>query len=122
MSLIVPLLGLLILAGSIVMVVAPSSFRKCVGAFVKKKWLPFAALFRLVVGVLFVIVADETRFPIFILVFGILMIAAGLSIPLIGFARIERFAEWWLHRSNVFLRLFSMVSAFFGAFLFWSGV
>jgi hypothetical protein len=54
--------------------------------------MAFASQFR---GILF-IVARVPRMPAFNQAFGVLLIAAGLSIPFLGEQRVGRMVEWWL--------------------------
>ncbi len=122
MSLIVPIVGVLILGKSLFVVVSPGLMRRLFSGMVNKTLLGCAAVFRIVVGVLFLIVSGDTRFPVFIFVMGVLLIVAGASIPFTGMERIERIVRWWMGRSDGFLRSWALVAAFLGVALIRAGV
>jgi len=90
--------------------------------FLTKKWLPFVTMIRILLGILFLLAASETRAHSFVLALGILFILAGVVIPLLGTARIERLAHWWLGRSDGILRLWALFPVAFGAAVLWSGL
>jgi hypothetical protein len=75
---------------------------------------------RVLVGVIFVLAAAETRFPTFIWVLGIVTILAGLALPIIGAERIQWMGRWGLRRSDSMVRLWGAVAGAFGAFVAWA--
>ena len=121
MSLIVPFLGLLIVAMGLAVVVNPAFLRRLMKGLVRSHWIYAGAALRIVIGALFMLVAEETRFPTFILSFGVLLIVAGISKPLVGLERIARLISWSANRSNGFLRLWAIVALLLGAALIWAG-
>jgi len=64
---------------------------------------------------------SETRSPLFVRMVGVLFILAGLGVPLMGAARIQRLVSWWLERSDATLRLWALFAIAFGAAILWSG-
>ena len=69
-----------------------------------------------------VIAAPATRIPGFVLGFGVLLIAAGVSIPLLGEERVDQMAEWWLRQSDPTLRVWGMLAAVLGVVVAWAGI
>lgn len=111
---VVMVVGFLILIIGLAVLVAPSVLKKTLKIFLEKKWLPAASIIRIVIGVLFLFAAPETKAPQFIFVLGIIFILAGIILPFIGAKRIERFAEWWLKSSDLIIRLWAILAIIFG--------
>lgn len=111
---VVMVVGFLILIIGLAVLVVPSVLKKTLKIFLEKKWLPAASIIRIVIGVLFLFAAPETKAPQFIFVLGIIFIFAGIIIPFIGAKRIERFGEWWLKSSDLILRLWAVLVIIFG--------
>jgi hypothetical protein len=73
------------------------------------------------VGGILVVAAPATRLPAFVRGLGVLLIAAGVSIPLLGEARVDRMAAWWLRQTDGMLRAWGALAAILGAVVAWSG-
>jgi hypothetical protein len=122
MSAVVVIVGLLILGIGIVILISPVKLKRILHIFLQRQWWYFVTVIRILMGILFVMAASETRAPSFVGAVGIMFILAGVAIPLVGFARIERLAHWWLQRSAGILRLWALVAAAFGAVVLWCGL
>jgi hypothetical protein len=53
---------------------------------------------------------------------GILFIAAGVGIPFIGSARIDRLATWWLAKPDRVLRVWAVAAGALGGVFVWCGL
>ncbi len=84
-----------------------------------RKWLIAATLSRIVFGILFLIDAKATRYPAVTTATGIILLSAGILIPIIGSNLIERWADYWLAKSNLLIRFFALVMICIGAFFIW---
>ena len=73
-------------------------------------------------GIICVLGANQTRWPTFILVVGIVLIVAGVLLPFIGMERIERFANFWLQLPDGVIRVWAVMAMAFGAVLVWAAV
>lgn len=78
--------------------------------------LPFSIV-RIGIGVAFVLAAPSTRLPLFVWALGLLFILAGVSLPLRRPERIERWATWWMEKSDSRVRAWSLVAIMLGALL-----
>jgi uncharacterized protein YjeT (DUF2065 family) len=121
MAVIVLIVGLIVLGMGILVLISPASLKRMLHIFVAKQWWYFVTGIRILVGILFILVASETRSPLFVRTVGVLFILAGLVVPLMGAARIQRLVSWWLERSDATLRLWALFSIVFGAAILWSG-
>jgi hypothetical protein len=84
--------------------------------------LAAAAGLRVLLGVLLLLVAADSRLPVALLAIGAFSILAGLLIPVLGFERIGRMVRWWLAQPAGFVRAWAAAALAFGAFLVWAVV
>lgn len=122
MSIIVLALGILVVAGSVVMIVAPGVLKRILAVFLEKNWIKFAGIVRIVIGVLFLFAAADTRFPTYIMVTGVIIILAGLALALMGTARTKAFTGWWLAQPNGVMRLVALCGIVFGGSCIWAAI
>jgi hypothetical protein len=118
----VGIVGLFIVAMGLSAVLSPDWMRRMLDRVLEKSWLAGAAIFRLVVGVLFILAASSTWAPTFIMVLGVFFVVAGLSVPLAGRARIESMARWWLGKKDFVLRGWGLLALVLGAFIARAGL
>jgi len=74
------------------------------------RWLYSVSGIRVLVGSILVVAASSTGFPGFVRAFGVTLIVAGISIPLLGEERVDRMAEWWLRQLDWMLRAWRLSS------------
>jgi len=82
MAAIVLIVGLIVLGMGILVLISPASLKRMLHIFVAKQWWYFVTGVRILVGILFILVASETRSPLFVRTVGVLFILAGLVVPL----------------------------------------
>lgn len=121
MTWIVALVGLLILAGGLLMLTVPNAIRGSLQMFIDRRLMPVASLVRVVIGIFFVLAAPSTRLPIFVWAIGLLAIVVGVSMPIVGFRKVEGWATWWLKKSDSVIRRWSLLAILLGALLAWAG-
>jgi hypothetical protein len=76
-----------------------------------------AVVVRLVLGLLFLWLADELRYPVVMRILGGLSIAAAIGILLMGREWLDRMIDWWMARGDGVLRIGMLFAMLFGAFL-----
>jgi hypothetical protein len=101
---IVVAIGVLIGAMSLVVLVAPRQVGGVLFPRLTVGTLRWATAFRLVVGALFVIAAPSTKAPIVFTVLGVIVILAGVALPVLGIDRVRRIAGWAMERPAWVLR------------------
>lgn len=75
------------------------------------------AALRVVVGLLLVLVARDSRTPTLLRVLGTIIVLAGLSLPILGVDRTRGMLDWETAQGGGLLRLAGVVIVGFGAFL-----
>lgn len=120
MSILLLVLGGVLLALGLAALVEPRFLRAALERFLARDALYVASGVRVLAGLVLIVGAHTTRAPIFVALFGLGLASAGMTIPLMGEERIERFSVWWLTRSNASLRLWGLVTGALGAGVIWS--
>ena len=122
MSLVVGLVGLCILLVSVAVLVHPSRLRVWLAVFLSREWIGIASLARVVVGIVFIVAAPDTRTPTFVVALGIAFILAGIAMPLIGVFKTIEQGRWWMNRSDGTLRGWALMAGALGAAIVWAAV
>lgn len=89
---------------------------------VENAWKSPSALYlaigvRLVLGVVLIAAAPESRFPQAIHLLGIVALAAAAAGALLGRRRLTAWVEWWAKQSAGFVRGWCVFALAFGGFL-----
>ena len=122
MSVVVLIFGLFMLGMGTAILMSPERLKKGLRIFLDKQRFWLATGIRIVVGILFLMAASDTRAPSFITAMGILFLLAGVAIPFIGRARIDRLANWWLERPDWVLRVWAVTAGALGGVFVWCGL
>ena len=101
MSNLVALIGFLILGVGIAVVISPAILRKLIHQAIEYRWIYWVSGLRVLMGGILVVAASNTRMPGFITGLGVLLVAAGVSLPLLGEERVDWMASWWLRQSDM---------------------
>jgi hypothetical protein len=75
---------------------------------------------RVVLGALLLETAAAARFPQVFQIFGVISLAFGLIGPIIGFARLQKFVQWWARRPLGLVRIWSLLAFGWGLFLIYA--
>lgn len=123
MELIVILFGVLILCSGVVLMVTPS----VVFGFMERRddsaWLyAFAIVVRVLLGLLLIVLADNSRFPLVMVVLGWLFLAAAVFLQALGLKRFTRFMRWLMPKVKPWARWVGPFAVVFGAFLVYAFV
>jgi len=121
MALIVALAGLIILGIGLTILVWPACMRWAIRAVVTRRMLPVLSIIRIGFGIVFVLAAPSMRLPVFVWAFGLLLILAGVSLPILGIERLRMWSDEWLKKPDGVIRVWSVLAALLGALLIWAG-
>ena len=102
-------IGIVIVLLGLLYLIKPSVLQALMRFFKKGRRIYFAALLRFVLAVIFLLGARESGVPIVIIVFGIIFLASGLTIFLMGAKRINRILEWYLGQPTAILRVIALI-------------
>ncbi len=122
MSIFVLVIGTVILLFGLAFLIAPSIIKHWFNRIPVWNLFYTPSILRIIIGVLFLLAAKDTRLPRFVTAMGVFSILAGLTIPILGRERIKAFARWGVERSNTVLRLWALVASVIGIVLVWAGL
>ena len=110
MTIIIAIFGLLIAALSAWGLFSPKRMiDKMLTYWHKPSGIYLAIGFRVVLGVLFILAAPDTRWPIVYQVLGWLMLIAAVFIVIMGKERLTRFIMWWVEMPPVAVRTWLVI-------------
>jgi len=122
MVILIALIGVFLIFVGLVVLIVPRAMTQTLKVFLDRRWVPAASIIRIVLGLVLIFGADDTRLPTFVLGFGVLVLIAGIAIPFIGFERIQRLVHFWLRQTDSVLRLWSLGALGLGGVLVWAAV
>ena len=122
MKLLVLIAAVLIISLGISIIIHPEMLKEMLHRFLQKRWLWPVSIGRMVMGILFIMSANSTSMPLFVGIFGIALVIAGFSIPLLGSHRVESMASWWMAQKDYMIRMFGFVALLMGISLALSSI
>ena len=118
---IVIVFGAAITAACVGGIVSPSDMIGAVRKVFDKSWgLPVAIGVRLFLGVVFILVAPETIYPMFFKVVGVIFIVAAAVLPLVGKERLRKLMAWAEGWPVLGIRVWLLFGAALGAFVIYA--
>ena len=122
MNFFVIVVAVLIITLGISVLIHPRMLKEALHGMLKRKWLWPVSIARVVLGAIFMYISNTTNYPIFVGIFGLSLVLAGISIPLMGTHRIESMASWWINQKDYMLRLWGFAALLLGITLALSGL
>jgi hypothetical protein len=118
MLVIVAAVGALVCLGCIVGIVSPAALLGVVRSVMNKPGLVYLAIgVRLGLGVILILAAPASLFPLVFRIIGVVAIIAALGLLVMGRARITRLVEWFAGMPERSVRAWLVFGVAFGAFL-----
>lgn len=119
----VAIFGCFIIALGVIALTAPAALVR----FVERFWATPAGMywaigFRLALGVLLILAAPESRFPRGMQIFGMVVLAAAIAIPILGYVRLSQYAQWWAEQPKWVVQSMGLLAALLGVLLVWASV
>jgi hypothetical protein len=117
------LLGLLITVMGAVLMLSPARLTQFMLGHSGDPWFHIlAAAVRIVLGVILILYADETRFSTALTVLGWIALLAGVTIALTPPSRFQKMVAWAFDRFGRYLRIAALGAVVFGLFLVYAVV
>lgn len=114
------IIGILIFCMGIAIAVKPAVARKMMAFWLKGNNLYMGAAIRLLLGALLLVSVSAAQSPGIMLILGILAILGGITIIVLGPARIRPILDRYIGKPDSFLRLLALAILAFGALLVYS--
>jgi uncharacterized protein YjeT (DUF2065 family) len=107
-------LGIIISLMGLVYLLRPDIIKKLMNFFKKDKRIYLSGVLRLALAVVFLVAARECRYPWIIFACGIIFLAGGLLIFLLGPERIRKILDWYQEQSTLIFRVIAIIVLIFG--------
>ena len=115
--------GVLIAAMGAALMLSPGPLMRMVAdRFQTRTGLYAAALLRVAAGVLLVLASPESRSPAYLWYFGVVVIFAGLALPLMGLERFRGLVRWAVELDVSLLRASGFVAVALGLSFVWAAL
>jgi hypothetical protein len=110
------LVGLLLIMQGLGGIVVPDIFVSVVRFFQTPSIVYVAAALRIAIGIVLLCAVTESRLPIFLGVFGVLIVIGGALTPFVGVRFAHVILALWASRGPGLVRVFAAVSLMLGLF------
>jgi uncharacterized protein YjeT (DUF2065 family) len=110
-------LGMIISLMGIVYLLRTDIIKKLMSFFKKGKRIYLPGILRLALAVVFLVAARECRYPWIIFASGIIFMAGGLLIFLLGPEKIRRMLDWYQKQSTLIFRVIALIVLVFGVII-----
>ncbi len=110
-------LSVLLSAFGLLGIISPEQLAAFARLFLTPGGLWLAAAIRVVLGVVFVLAAPQSRLPWTVRAVGTVSILGGVITPVLGIDRHRQILDWWMGRGAGFMRSWSMVALVIGVIL-----
>jgi len=113
-SILALLVGILLIIQGLLGIVAPQLFVDVIRVFQEEPMIYVAAALRLAIGVVLICAASGSRIPMFLRVFGSIIVIGGLLTPFVGAQFAHMILALWSTRGIGLVRIFAVVSLALG--------
>ncbi|MHC4325943.1 MAG: hypothetical protein ACYSUX_16860 [Planctomycetota bacterium] len=113
-------LGILFVLMGIAYLLRPDIIKKLMGFFKKGKRIYFAGVIRFALAVVFFLAARECRYFWIIFGSGIIFLAGGLLVFMLGPEKIRRILDWYEQQPAFIFRVIALIVLAFGAIIIFS--
>ncbi len=113
-------LGILFVLMGIAYLLRPDIIKSLMGFFKKGKRIYFAGLIRFALAIVFFVAARECRYFWIILASGVIFLAGGLLIFMLGPEKIRRILDWYEEQPALIFRVIALIVLVFGAIVIFS--
>ena len=113
-SLLALVVGVLLIMQGLLGIFAPNVFVSVVRLFQSPPVIYFAAALRIAIGIVLLYAATGSRFPMFLRIFGVLVLIGGLLTPFVGVQCAQTILALWSSQGSGLVRLFAAVSLALG--------
>lgn len=120
MLILVKLFGIVLVALGVIFLINPEVIKKYAAFWTKGKRIYMGGILSLLIGIIFLLVASQTRLTWFVALFGILALIKGILLFVLGPAKIIAMINWWQARPPLVLRLYAFLVLALGVLLIYS--
>jgi len=117
----VPIIGILIIIEAVAILLKPQLAYKLIDFLARGKRLYLRAPVRLILAVILLLCASQSKLPAVITILGILFLIAGIAEITISLDRQKKILAWWRRKPPAFLRIAAIIILLLGVALIYAG-
>lgn len=122
MDYLVACLGLVLIAIALSLTARADLMQRVLHRFLEHDWLALVSFLRVLFGGIMIIFSSHMAHPSLIFWLGVIVLTAGMLIPMLGKERIDALARWWMGLPETVARIWGVVAALIGALMVWGAV
>jgi hypothetical protein len=120
MLILVRLIGIFVVGAGVIFLLSPKTMRQFMAFCGKGRELYIAGILRILIGVIFLLAASQSRIAWVIVTLGILALIGGVTFFILGLERVKTMLSWWHVRSLLVLRILALLAIAVGALILYS--
>ena len=122
MQAIIWILGAVIISEGVAFLIKPDLLKKLLALFAHGHMIYIPAVFRLILGPIFLIYAMSCKIPWIIITFGIFMLIGSAILFLMNTKKIKSILQWWIQQPAWAIRSIAVITLILGAIMVVSGL
>ena len=103
-------------------IIHPSFLANMLRKLLTMNWVWPVSILRVIIGIIFVLSAEECQSPVFVELMGYFVIFAGIAVPILGVKRLEPLIDWFLNLKEFIMRIWGFVAVLFGIMVALAGM
>lgn len=117
------IIGAIIAIWGITVLFKPDWMKHLMATFEKRKFLIyFTAGIKIIIGVVFLILATKCKWPWVIIILGIMTAGGSIIFCMLPYDKIKAFMTWWENRPIWLYRVWAVLATLLGGFIMYAGV
>jgi hypothetical protein len=117
MQTVIQVIGIFVFLAGILFLVKPAVIKQLIVFLQKGYRIYFVGMLRIALAIVFLLGARQCDMTRVIVVLAILFLLSGLSIFMLGSAKIRRILEWYLRQPLFFLRVLALIPLILGGLI-----
>ncbi len=117
MTILIILIGAIMVFAGGLFLFNPNRMRQFLAYCSQGKRIYFIGVLRLTIGIILLLAASQCRFSLFVAILGILAIISAVIVFSMKLDTAKDFLKWWSVRSNLVLRVLSLIAIAIGVLL-----
>ena len=122
MQALIALIGIFIMLEGVLFIARPDMLKKTLSFFIEGKRLYAGGVIRLILAVLFLIIANRCAHSWLIIIFGIIFLLGAIFIFSMELHRLKKMLRWWLGQKAYVIRLVGIAAMLIGLLIVYGAI
>ncbi len=122
MQALIALIGIFIMLEGVLFIARPDMLKKTLSFFIEGQRLYAGGVIRLILAVLFLIIANRCAHSWLIIIFGIIFLLGAIFIFSMELHRLKKMLRWWLGQKVYMIRLVGIAAMLIGLLIVYGAI